>query len=127
MMGSKPLYLYIPISFSKLDDNNTVLTTIVVSDEDAPTEAQGQVFLENIFGWAANKWKQTSYNTYDGIHYQADRITPSVDQSKALRANFAGAGMIYNEEHDWGILRSGNFGGLGYFVDAYNCYSLVTE
>ena len=87
--------------FAKLDDNNVVLTTVVVSNEDAPTEAQGQTFLENTFGWAANKWKQTSYNTYEGIHYEnlTDR-TASSDQSKALRANFAGAGMIYNEEHD---------------------------
>lgn len=85
--------------FAKLDDNNIVLTTIVVADSDAPTESAGQTFLENTFGWAANKWKQTSYNTRGGKHYDADG-NESADQTKALRANFAGAGWKYDSTND---------------------------
>ena len=85
--------------FAKLDDNNRVLQVVVVDNNDAPTEEAGQQFLENVFGWQASKWKQTSYNTYGGIHYDEYR-NPSADQSKALRANFAGINAIYIEEHD---------------------------
>lgn len=85
--------------FAKLDDNNRVLQVVVVDNNDAPTEEAGQQFLENVFGWQASKWKQTSYNTYGGIHYDQYR-NPSADQSKALRANFAGIGDVYNQEHD---------------------------
>ena len=79
--------------FAKLDDNNKVLTVIVVSDSDAPTEAAGQSYLQNIFGWDANKWKQTSYNgnfrgKYAGIgdKYDADLdefVSPVVEEDSA--------------------------------------------
>lgn len=45
-------------------------------------------------------WVQTSYNTRGGVHYQADGITPSTDQSKALRKNFAGIGYTYDVDKD---------------------------
>ena len=48
-----------------------------------------------------NMWIKTSYNTHGGVHYTQDennrRSTPSSDQSKALRKNYAGIGMTY----DW--------------------------
>ena len=40
-------------------------------------------------------WVQTSYNTRGGVHYQPNTHIPSEDQSKALRANYAGIGDIY--------------------------------
>jgi hypothetical protein len=45
-------------------------------------------------------WVQTSYNTRGGVHYQADGVTPSTDQSKALRKNFAGVGYTYDTVRD---------------------------
>jgi len=48
-------------------------------------------------------YKQTSYNTYGGVHYTTDddgnRI-PSEDQSKALRKNYAGIGFTYDADRD---------------------------
>lgn len=45
-------------------------------------------------------WKQTSYNTRGGVHYQPNTNVPSEDQSKALRKNYAGIGYIYDSEKD---------------------------
>ena len=69
-----------------------------MADSDAPTEEAGQQFLENVFGWEASKWKQTSYNTANGVHYTDN--TPSADQTKAFRGNFAGVGMKYDQDND---------------------------
>lgn len=44
--------------------------------------------------------KRTSYNTRGGVHYQSDNNTPSIDQSKAFRKNYAGIGYIYDEQRD---------------------------
>lgn len=44
--------------------------------------------------------KRTSYNTRGGIHYQADNNTPSQDQSKAFRKNYAGIGYYYDSIRD---------------------------
>jgi hypothetical protein len=54
-------------------------------------EEQAQRFLENLHGWPANLWKQTSYNTHAGVHVLGG--TP-------LRKNFAGVGMIYDSVKD---------------------------
>ena len=48
-------------------------------------------------GWI---YKRTSYNTRGGIHYQADNNTPSQDQSKAFRKNYAGIGYYYDSIRD---------------------------
>jgi|TARA_X000001382_G_scaffold77715_1_gene54432 hypothetical protein len=53
-------------------------------------------------------WIKTSYNTRGGVHYlpndpdspPENKITPSPDQSKALRKNYAGIGDIYDSERD---------------------------
>lgn len=45
-------------------------------------------------------WKQTSYNTRGGVHYNPNSDEPSSDQSKALRKNYAGIGDIYDESLD---------------------------
>ena len=41
-------------------------------------------------------WIQTSYNTRGGIYYLPNSNTPDPDQSKALRANYAGIGYTYD-------------------------------
>jgi hypothetical protein len=43
-------------------------------------------------------YRQTSYNTLGGVHY-TDGV-PSVDQSKALRKNYAGIGYTFDEVRD---------------------------
>jgi hypothetical protein len=48
-------------------------------------------------GWI---YKRTSYNTRGGIHFQADNNTPSEDQSKAFRKNYAGIGYYYDSIRD---------------------------
>ncbi len=43
---------------------------------------------------------KTSYNTRGGIHYDPNSNTRSPDQSKALRANYAGIGYTYDAVND---------------------------
>lgn len=76
--------------FAKLDKQNKVIFVTVGRDEDREeelTERTGDVY------------KQTSYNTRGGVHYQADG-TPSVDQTKAFRKNYAGLGYTYDAMRD---------------------------
>jgi hypothetical protein len=56
--------------------------------------------ITNGYAGNPNEWIQTSYNTRGGVHYLPDSTTPSLDQSKALRKNFAGVGHIYDAELD---------------------------
>jgi hypothetical protein len=69
--------------FAELDDNNTVLRVISVSNADAPdlapevSEPLGQAFIASI--GLAGRWVQTSYNgtfrgRYAGIGYTYDPI-----------------------------------------------------
>jgi hypothetical protein len=45
----------------------------------------------------ASSWIQTSYNTRGGIHYEPNSNTPSPDQTKALRKNYASVGFNYDD------------------------------
>jgi len=45
-------------------------------------------------------YKQTSYNTRGGVHYDPQTGQPSADQSKALRKNYAGIGYTYDSSRD---------------------------
>jgi hypothetical protein len=45
-------------------------------------------------------WIKTSYNTRGGIYYIPNTNTPDPDQSKALRANYAGIGYTYDTAND---------------------------
>jgi hypothetical protein len=47
-------------------------------------------------------WIKTSYNTRGGIHYEpnVNPPVPSADQSKAIRANYAGIGYTYDATND---------------------------
>jgi hypothetical protein len=63
-------------------------------------------FFETFVDSTPGNWIQTSYNTKGGIHYDPverdvhGRYTPSEDQSKALRYNFAGIGYFYDRSAD---------------------------
>ena len=78
--------------FAELDENDTVLRVIVVSDENA---IDGEVFCNNLFG---GSWKQTSYNTRGGVHYDPDTQEP--DDGVAFRKNYAGKGYVFDEGRD---------------------------
>jgi len=75
--------------YAQLDENNVVVFVIHAKSnnkEDEFTESTGDV------------WKQTSYNTYGGIHYTEGE--PSEDQSQAFRSNYAGIGFTYDADRD---------------------------
>ena len=76
--------------FAKLDENNLVLEVIVVADSDAPTEAEGQTFLQNLYKNTIT-YKQTSYNTIAGEHKLG---------GTAFRKNYAGIGYTYDASKD---------------------------
>ena len=57
-------------------------------------------FFKTVVDASPGDWIQTSYNTRGGIHYQPNSDTPSSDQSKALRKNYAGIGWTYDSEKD---------------------------
>ena len=71
--------------FAKI--SNGIVEQVIVAEQDFINSMSGQ-------------WVQTSYNTRGGIHYQADSNIPSDDQSKALRKNYAGIGMTYDNTRD---------------------------
>jgi|TARA_R100001086_G_scaffold139742_1_gene73304 hypothetical protein len=72
--------------FAELDENNIVLRVVVVGD---PHEADGENWCKNFFG--TNNWKQTSYNTYMGVHLY---------DGFARRKNYAGVGYSYDQALD---------------------------
>ena len=80
--------------YAVLDSGSTVTTVFVGRDD----------VVEGIDDWetyyAPNGFtvKQTSYNTSGGIHYTDGE--PSLEQSKALRYNYAGIGYSYDENRD---------------------------
>lgn len=76
--------------FAKLDSNNIVIFVTVGRDEDRE---------EELCARTGEVYRQTSYNTRGGVHYQADG-TPSADQSKAFRKNYAGLGYTYDAQRD---------------------------
>ena len=57
-------------------------------------------FFDTFVDDTPGEWIQTSYNTRGGIHYQPNTNTPSDDQSKALRKNYAGFGYTYDKDKD---------------------------
>ena len=82
-------------SFAKIGLNNKVIEIQTVVNEvlhDAngvEQEVNGIDFLTKLTGWSI--WKQTSYNTYGGVHKLGG--TP-------FRKNHAGIGMTYDEDRD---------------------------
>ena len=85
--------------FAKINDNNEVLTVLVVNNENIldsngdESESIGQQYLETHNNWPAQMWIQTSYNTAGNKH-------KSGDDSKAFRGNYAGIGYIWDEDNN---------------------------
>ena len=81
--------------YAKLGINSKVINVEVVADIDCRNadgiedEEVGRQFLERIHNWPL--WKRTSYNTSGGQHRLGG--TP-------FRGNYAGIGMIYDEDND---------------------------
>ena len=78
---------------AKLDENNIVTFVTVGRQEDDGLEAE-------LTARTGDVYKQTSYNTRGGVHYDPETGFPSEDQTKAFRKNYAGIGFTYNEELD---------------------------
>jgi len=82
-------------SFAKIGLNNKVIEVLsvhnnVLKDSNGvEQESIGIDFLTKLTGYPI--WKQTSYNTHNGIHSSGG--TP-------LRKNHAGIGMTYDEDRD---------------------------
>jgi hypothetical protein len=75
--------------FAKVRDG--VVVDVIVAEPE---------FFDTFVDSSAGAWIQTSYNTRGGVHYQEDGETPSADQSKALRKNYAGIGFSYDPALD---------------------------
>lgn len=71
--------------FAKIENN--IVTQVIVAEQDFIDTQEGT-------------WVQTSYNTRGGVHYEPNSNTPSEDQSKALRKNYAGIGYTYDSTRD---------------------------
>lgn len=91
--------------FAELDANNIVLRVLRIYNKDTEDpdghedEAVGIAFCQSLWG---GTWRQTSYNTKNGVYYIPNSIppTPSPDQSKAFRKNYAGIGYTYRTDID---------------------------
>ena len=84
--------------FAKLGANGKVIQVLTLDNKDmlnadgVEDESVGQQYLEQHNNWPAQMWIQTSYNTSGNKH-------KSGDNSKALRGNYAGIGMIWDEDN----------------------------
>jgi hypothetical protein len=70
---------------------NGVVEKVIVAESE---------FFNTFIDSSPGEWIQTSYNTRGGVHYQPDSNTPSNDQTKALRKNYAGIGYTYDRQKD---------------------------
>ena len=70
---------------------NDIVINVIVAEAD---------FFKTFVDDTPGEWIQTSYNTRGGIHYEPNSDTPSSDQSKALRKNYAGIGFNYDRDND---------------------------
>ena len=83
--------------FAKISETNEVLSVLTVDNKDVlnadgvEEESVGQAYLEKHNNWPAEKWIQTSYNTFGGTH--KDGGTP-------LRGNYAGIGYTWDEDNN---------------------------
>jgi hypothetical protein len=70
---------------------NNKVTQVIVAEES---------FFDSFVDDSPGEWIKTSYNTRGGVHYEPDSDTPSADQTKALRKNYAGVGFTYDKDKD---------------------------
>ena len=65
---------------------NNIVTDVIVAEQD---------FIDE---WHSDEtWVQTSYNTYENVHYGQDG---NADGGVALRGNYAGVGYTYDSTND---------------------------
>ena len=76
--------------FAKLGTGNKITTVEVVNNDIATTEKAGVDFLNNLYN-TRDVWKQTSYNTFGGVHKLG---------GTSFRKNFAGVGFKYDQTKD---------------------------
>ena len=79
--------------FAKIDNLHTVVFVTVGRDEDEGKELE-------LCARTGDTYRQTSYNTRGGVHYDPNTGLPSADQSKAFRKNYAGIGYTYDLQRD---------------------------
>jgi len=85
--------------FAKIGMNGKVIQVLTLDNKDmlnadgVEDEKVGQQYLERHNNWPAQMWIQTSYNTHGNQH-------SSGDNSKALRGNYAGIGMSWDEDNN---------------------------
>ena len=85
--------------FAKLGSNLRVIAVLTLNNSDmldadgVENELIGQQYLEKHHHWPSQMWIQTSYNTRAGKH-------KSGDDSKALRGNYAGKGMVWDPDNN---------------------------
>ena len=90
--------------FAKLGVNGKVIAVHgldndqMLNADGQEDESVGQQRLQQIHGWPAEMWIQTSYNTRGNKYYNEDGSEG--DQSKKLRGNYAGIGMTYDEDNN---------------------------
>tara|TARA_R100001244_G_scaffold118114_1_gene87912 strand:- start:116 stop:541 length:426 start_codon:yes stop_codon:yes gene_type:complete len=83
--------------FAKIGMNSKVISVLTLNNSDmlngdgVEDEKVGQQYLERHNNWPALMWIQTSYNTREGVHKLGG--TP-------LRGNYAGIGMIWDEDNN---------------------------
>jgi hypothetical protein len=93
--------------FAQLDNTNTVVQVIVISNDVASTEAAGQAFIADTLK-LGGVWKQTSYNTRAIYEYEYDDSVPP----KVISATIIGS-----EHIDGGTPFRGTYAGNGYTYD----------
>ena len=76
--------------FAKLGIGNIVEQVIVVSDDIATTEKAGVDFINKLYN-TRNAWRQTSYNTRNGVH---------ILNGVPYRKNYARIGYSFDTQRD---------------------------
>ena len=90
--------------FAKLGVNGKVIAVHgldndqMLNADGQEDESVGQQRLQQIHGWPAQMWIQTSYNTRGNKYYNQDGTEG--DQSKKLRGNYAGIGYTFDEDNN---------------------------
>lgn len=79
--------------FAELDNTSTVINVIVADDKYEGKEL-------DLCRDTHLTYRQTSYNTRGGVHYNPETGEASADQSKALRKNYAQVGGEYRKDID---------------------------
>lgn len=79
--------------FAKLDEFNNVVFVTVGRDEDDGKELELSERTGDVY-------KQTSYNTHNGIYFNPHTGEPDANQSKAFRKNYAAIGYTYDKHRD---------------------------